>query len=158
MPKKSTPAGQPIAVNRKAKFDYSLGERFEAGIALEGWEVKALRAGRVDLAGAHVFAQNGEVFLAGVRISPLDSASTHLVPAPERVRKLLLHKREIHKIQGGVELRGNTCVPTRFYWKGGVVKCEIAVATGKKKHDKRAAVREREWNRDKARLNRRFNR
>ena len=147
-----------IATNRRARFDFSFGEWLEAGLVLQGWEVKALRAGRAELVNAHIFIQKGEAFLTGARISPLVSTSTHLTPEPERVRKLLLHSREILRIQSAVQVKGNTCVPTQLYWKDNHVKCEIAIATGKKQHDKRATIREREWHRDRERLRKRFNR
>lgn len=158
MMKKRRETGNTIAQNRRARFDYSLDERFEAGLVLTGWEVRALRASRAELLDTHVFVQKGEAFLTGARISPLGSASTHVVAEPERTRKLLLHKREIDKIRNAVEIKGRTCVPTRIYWKGNRVKCELALATGKKLHDKRAAIREREWSRDKMRLAKQYNR
>ena len=140
-----------IARNKKARFDYQLHERFEAGLALEGWEVKALRAGKCQLTDAYVLLHKGEVWLRGCNISPLATASSHVQPAQKRNRKLLLHGKEIATLIGAVQRKGQTCVPLALYWKGPRVKCELALATGKKKHDKRAAIKSREWERDKAR-------
>lgn len=141
-----------IALNKKAKFEYLLHERFEAGVELTGWEVKALRAGRAQLTDTYVLLKGGEAFLLGCNITPLASASTHVLADPQRTRKLLLHKREITKLIGATGQKGQTCVPLALYWKGSRVKCEIALATGKKIHDKRASIKERDWNRDKARV------
>ncbi|HHQ41714.1 MAG TPA: SsrA-binding protein SmpB [Chromatiales bacterium] len=147
--------GQPpatIAVNRKARHDYLIEERLEAGIALEGWEVKALRAGRVQLKESYVLIKDGEAWLFGAHISPLPSASTHVQPDPTRTRKLLLHRAEIARLAGAVERRGYTVVPLSMYWKRGKAKVEIALARGRKAHDKRARAKERDWQREKARL------
>ena len=141
-----------IVGNRKAGFDFILHERFEAGLVLHGWEVKALRQKRVKLQDSHVLTRNGESWLLGALVNPLASASTHVEADPQRTRKLLLHKKQINKIAAAVERRGQTCVATRLYWRQGRVKCEIALATGKKQHDKRAAIKEREWNREQGRL------
>ncbi len=142
------PAGQTIALNKKARHDYFVEERYEAGMALEGWEVKSLRAGRAQLKEGYVTIQGGEAFLVGAHFSPLSSASTHVRPEPRRVRKLLLHRHELRKLIGAVERRGYTLVPLALYWRRGRAKLEVALAKGKQKHDKRAAIREREANRE----------
>ncbi|AJC17286.1 MULTISPECIES: SsrA-binding protein SmpB [Pandoraea] len=141
-----------IIDNRKAFFDYFIEERFEAGIALEGWEVKAIRAGRAQIKEGYVVIKNGEIFLIGAHISPLQSASTHINPDPVRTRKLLLKADEIKKLIGKVEQRGYTIVPLNFHYSKGLVKCEIGLGKGKKLHDKRETEKERDWNREKARL------
>ena len=147
-----------IALNKKARFEYQLHERFEAGLALTGWEVKSLRAGKAQLTDTYVLLKNGEAFLLGSNITPMNSTSTHVVADPQRTRKLLLHKKEITRLIGATQQKGQTCIPLAIYWKGNKVKCEIALATGKKDHDKRAAVKDREWNRDKQRLMKDYNR
>jgi SsrA-binding protein len=144
-----------IVQNRKASHDYFLEERYEAGIALEGWEVKAIRAGRATIGEAYVMVRNGEIFLLGANISPLPTVSTHYTPDPRRTRKLLLHGEEIRRLIGKVEQRGYTLVPLDLHYSKGRVKLEIALARGKLKHDKRAAEREKEWNREKQKLLRR---
>ena len=144
--------GNTIALNKRAKFDYHLEDRFEAGIALEGWEVKALRAGRGQLVDTHVHVQDGEAWLLNARIAPLAEASTHITPSPERDRKLLLHKKEIARIFGATSAKGYTAVATAMYWKGPLVKVEVALAKGKKQHDKREDKKEKDWQRDKQRL------
>ncbi|MFW6094136.1 MAG: SsrA-binding protein SmpB [Pseudomonadota bacterium] len=141
-----------IALNKRARHDYHLEERFEAGIALEGWEVKSLRAGKVQLVDSYVLIKNGEAWLLGANISPLTSASTHVAPDPQRTRKLLLHAREIARIYAATQQKGYTCVATALYWKGPRVKCEVALAKGKKQHDKRATEKAREWSRQKDRI------
>ncbi|MGB5708847.1 MAG: SsrA-binding protein SmpB [Arenicellales bacterium] len=141
-----------IAVNRKATFDYFIEEQFEAGIALEGWEVKSLRDGRLQLKESYVIVQNGEIFLVGAHVSPLKQASTHIHPTPTRSRKLLLHRKEINKLIGAVDREGYTLVPLSMYWSKGRAKLKIALAKGKKQHDKRQAIKQREWDRDKQRL------
>lgn len=141
-----------IAVNRKATFDYFIEEQFEAGIALEGWEVKSLREGRLQLKESYVIVQNGEIFLVGAHVSPLKQASTHIHPTPTRSRKLLLHRKEINKLIGAVDREGYTLVPLSMYWSKGRAKLKIALAKGKKQHDKRQAIKQREWDRDKQRL------
>ena len=150
--KKKTSSGSTIALNKKAKFDYHLEEKYEAGMVLEGWEVKSMRAGRVQLKESYVIIRNGELFLFGAHISPLTSTSTHNVADPTRMRKLLLNRREISHLIGSVEREGYTLVPVALYWKRGRAKLEIALAKGKKQHDKRSAIKEREWKRDKERL------
>ncbi|MEW5789986.1 MAG: SsrA-binding protein SmpB [Pseudomonadota bacterium] len=141
-----------IALNRQAGFEYFIEERFEAGIVLEGWEVKSLRAGRVNLKESYVLIKDAELWLFGAHISPLPTASTHIKPDPLRTRKLLLHKQQINRLIGQVERKGYTLVPTAMYWKNGRAKLEIALARGKQLHDKRASIKEREWERDKARI------
>ena len=150
--KKTKPAGSTIALNKKSRHDYLLGERFEAGLVLEGWEVKSLRAGRVQLRDAYVLLKDGEAWLLGAVITPLPTASTHIQPDPTRTRKLLLHREELNKLIGAVERKGYTLIPTAMYWKKGRAKLEIALAKGKQTHDKRAAERDRDWQRDKQRL------
>lgn len=142
---------QSIAVNRKAHFEFSFEDRFEAGIALEGWEVKSLRAGKVQLDQAYVLLRKGEVYLFGGLITPLQTASTHKIHDPQRTRKLLMHKREISKLIGNVDRKGYTLVPLKLYWKDNRVKLEIALAKGKKLHDKRATEKDRDWTRQKQR-------
>ena len=141
-----------IVHNRKASHDYFIEQRFEAGIALEGWEVKAIRAGRAQLKEAYVIVSNGELFLIGSHISPLLAASTHLIPDPVRTRKLLLHAREISQLIGSVERAGYTLVPLDLHFKKGLIKLEVGLAKGKKQHDKREAQKDREWRREQQRL------
>lgn len=141
-----------IALNRKALHDYHIEERIEAGIVLEGWEVKSLRAGKVQLDQGYVIIKNNEIWLIGGQISPLQTVSTHIHPDPQRTRKLLLHEREISKLIGSVERKGFTLIPLKLYWKYNRVKLEIALAKGKKLHDKRAALKERDWQRNKQRI------
>ncbi len=137
-----------IVDNKKAFFDYFIEERYEAGMVLEGWEVKAIRAGRVQLKEAYVIVRNGEVFLFGCHISPLLSASTHVSPDPVRTRKLLLNSEEIKKLIGKVERAGYTLVPLNMHYLKGRVKCEIGLAKGKKQHDKRDTDKQRDWQRE----------
>ena len=141
-----------IAENRKARHDYFIEDRYEAGLSLMGWEVKSLRAGRAQLTEAYVFIRAGEIFMMGAHISPLNSASTHVIADPTRTRKLLLNRAEIDKLVGAVERDGYTLVPLELYWKNGRAKVRIGLAKGKKQHDKRASEKERDWQRDKARL------
>ena len=141
-----------IIQNKKAFHDYFIEERYEAGIALEGWEVKAIRAGRSNLKEAYVILRNGEVFLLGCHISPLPQASTHINPDPVRTRKLLLKAEEIRKLIGKVERAGYALVPIDMHYVRGRIKLEIGLAKGKKQHDKRAAEKEKEWQREKQRL------
>ena len=150
--KKKTSSGSTIALNKKAKFDYHLEDKFEAGMVLEGWEVKSMRDGRAQLKESYVIIRNGELFLVGAHISPLVSASTHNVANPTRMRKLLLNRREISHLIGSAERDGYTIVPVALYWKRGRAKLEIALAKGKKQHDKRSSIKEREWKRDKDRI------
>ncbi len=141
-----------IAQNKKAFHDYFVEQKFEAGVALEGWEVKAIRAGRAQLKEAYVIVRNNEIFLIGCHISPLLSASTHLQPDPIRTRKLLLHAEEINRLIGSVERAGYTLLPLDLHYTRGRIKIEIGLAKGKKQHDKRHAEKEREWQREKQRL------
>ena len=141
-----------IVENRKAWHDYFIEERFEAGIALEGWEVKAIRGGRANLKEAYVVVKNGELMLIGSHISPLTTASTHVHPDPTRTRRLLLHREEINRLIGKVERAGYTLTPLDLHYSKGRVKLAIGLAKGKKQHDKRAAIKEREWNREQQRL------
>ena len=141
-----------IVQNRKAFHDYFIEERYEAGLALEGWEVKAVRAGRAQLGEGYVVVRGEEIFLIGAHISPLATVSTHYTPDPTRSRKLLMHAEEIRRLIGKVEQRGYTLVPLDLHYKKGRIKLEIALARGKLKHDKRAAEREKEWGREKQRL------
>lgn len=141
-----------IAVNRQATHDYFIEERFEAGLVLEGWEVKSLRAGRAQLKESYVTLKSGEAWLLGAHISPLPSASTHIEPDPTRTRKLLLHKQELNRLIGHVERKGYTLVPLVLYWSKGRAKLEIGLAKGKKLHDKRATEKDRDWQREKQRL------
>jgi SsrA-binding protein len=142
----------PIAVNRKARFDYFIEESFEAGIALLGWEVKSMRAGKAQVAEAYVYLKNGEAYLFGAHISALISASTHVDTDPTRTRKLLLHRRQLDHLLGAVERRGYTLVPLELYWKAGRAKLLVGLAKGKKQHDKRATDKDRDWQRDKSRI------
>ena len=144
-----------IAENRKARFDYFIEDRYEAGLALQGWEVKALRAGRAQLTEGYVYLREGEAFLIGAHISPLPTASTHFTPDPVRTRKLLLHRNQLQHLIGAIERRGYTLVPLELYWKDGHAKLQVGLAKGKKQHDKRAVEKDRDWQRDKARLLRR---
>jgi SsrA-binding protein len=141
-----------IVENRKASHDYFIEERYEAGIALDGWEVKAIRAGRAQLSEGYVIVRGGEIFLIGAHISPLPTASKHVTPDPVRTRKLLLRAEEIKRLVGKVEQRGYTLVPLNLHYTKGRIKLDIALARGKLQHDKRAAERDKEWNRDKQRI------
>jgi len=149
---KKQPGSGTIALNKKARHDYFIENKYEAGIALQGWEVKSLREGRVQLQDSYVYLQNGEAFLIGTLITPLHSASTHIHPDPTRNRKLLLHRRELDRLVGAVERQGYTLVPLAMYWKGNRVKLEIGLGKGKHQHDKRATLKERDWKRDKQRI------
>ena len=150
--KKPKPQSGTIALNRKAKHDYFLEDEFEAGVVLMGWEIKSLRAGRINLTDTYVLLQNGEAWLIGTNISPLPTASTHFVTEPARTRKLLLNRRELDKLEAGVNQKGYTCVCTALYWKNHLVKCEIALAKGKATFDKRHDEKERDWDRQKQRI------
>jgi SsrA-binding protein len=141
-----------IVENRKAFHDYFIEERFEAGLALEGWEVKAIRGGRANLKEAYVVVKHGDIVLLGAHISPLSTASTHVKADPTRTRKLLMHREEIARLVGKVERAGYTLAPLDLHYKNGRIKIEIGLAKGKKQFDKRHAIREREWNRDQQRL------
>ncbi|QBQ56305.1 SsrA-binding protein SmpB [Nitrosococcus wardiae] len=150
--KQSGTPSNTIALNRKARHDYFIEERYEAGLVLEGWEVKSLRAGRVQLSESYCLLKGGEAWLFGAHITPLNTVSTHIRPDPLRTRKLLLHSEELRKLIGAVERKGYALVPLALYWKRGRVKLEIALAKGKHKYDKRAVEREKEWSRQKERL------
>lgn len=141
-----------IAQNRRALHEYFIEERLEAGIVLQGWEVKSLRAGRVQLDQGYVLLKNGEAFLFGAQITPLPTVSTHRVPDPQRTRKLLLHHIEISRLTGSIERKGYTLVPLSLYWKRNRVKLQIGLAKGKKLHDKRAHEKEKDWEREKQKL------
>jgi SsrA-binding protein len=145
MAKSKTKGPPPIAQNRRARHDYELSDRFEAGIALEGWELKSIRSGKAQLVDSYVVMRNGEAWLIGANITPLVSASTHVIANPTRQRKLLLHKKEIARLFAETSQKGYTCVATSLYWKANKVKCEVALAKGKKEHDKRASQRDRDW-------------
>ena len=149
--KKGKTPSNTIAQNKKARHDYFIEENFEAGLVLEGWEVKSLRAGRVQLSEGYVRVADGEVWLLGAHISPLMTASTHIQPDPDRPRKLLLHNNEIAKLTGSVERKGYTLVPLTLYWKHGRAKLEIGLAKGKQAHDKRATLKQKETSREIAR-------
>ena len=148
--KKSSP--NSIAVNKKARFDYFIEETIEAGIALQGWEVKSLRSGKGQITETYVLLRNGEAWLLGAHITPLSTASTHITPEPTRSRKLLLNRKELDRLTGMVERKGYALVALELYWKKGKVKIAIGLAKGKKQHDKRASVKERDWQRDKERI------
>jgi SsrA-binding protein len=141
-----------IAENRRARFEYHIEERYEAGIVLQGWEIKAVRAGQVQLTDGYVVIRDGELYLIGCRIVALNSASTHVSPEAERTKKLLMHKAEIKRLVGKVEQKGFTLVPLNLHYKGGRVKVEIALAKGKAEHDKRNTEKKRDWDREKGRL------
>jgi len=155
MSSKKTPkkqGGSTIALNKKARYDYHIEATYEAGLVLEGWEVKSLRAGRVQINEAYVLIKQHEAWLFGAHITPLPTASTHIQPDPIRSRKLLLHRDELRKLIGAVERRGYALVPLALYWKHGRAKVEIGLAKGKKLHDKRAAERDRDWQREQQRM------
>ncbi len=141
-----------IATHKRARFEFYIDERFEAGLALQGWEVKSLRQGRVSFGECYVLLKGGEAFLFGCQITPLISANTHVLADKLRNRKLLLHREQIQKLTISVERKGATVVPLSLYWKKNKVKCEIAIARGKQLHDKRATEKDRDWQRDKARV------
>jgi SsrA-binding protein len=141
-----------IAENRRARYEYAIEERFEAGIVLEGWEVKAIRAGQVQLTDGYVHIRDGQLFMIGCRINALRSASTHIHPEADRTKKLLMHKAEIRRLVGKVEQKGFTLVPLNLHYKAGRVKAEIALAKGKAEHDKRNTEKQRDWDREKGRL------
>ncbi|MEN8166982.1 MAG: SsrA-binding protein SmpB [Pseudomonadota bacterium] len=150
--KKSTSPGSTIALNKKARHDFFIEERYEAGISLQGWEVKSLREGRAQIKESYITIKDGEAYLFGAHIVPLSTASTHITPDPTRTRKLLLHRKELNKLIGLVERKGYTLIPTAMYWKKGYAKLEIGLAKGKKQHDKRADDRDRDWKREKERI------
>lgn len=141
-----------IARNKKARFDYVIEDKFEAGLVLEGWEVKSLRAGKIQLVDSYVIIKKGEAWLLGALITPLPTASTHIKPDPTRTRKLLLHQRELDKLIGATERKGYALVALAMYWVRGRAKLEIGLAKGKKSHDKRATEKDRDWKREKQRI------
>jgi len=146
------PAGNVIAVNRRARHDYFIEDSFEAGLALEGWEVKSLRAGSAQLTEAYVHVKKNEAWLVGAHFAPLKTVSTHIHADPTRTRKLLLHRQELDRLTGQVERKGFTLVPLDLHWSKGRAKLNIGLAKGKKQHDKRASKKERDWERQKARI------
>ena len=155
---KDSNGGGTIALNKRSRFEYHIDERYEAGIALQGWELKALRAGRINFGESYAVAKNSEVFLVGASIPPLISASTHVIAEDRRSRKLLLHRKEIDQLIGAVERKGYTLVPTAMYWKGNKVTVEIGLARGKQEHDKRNTEKQRDWQIEKQRTMRSHNR
>ena len=157
MSKKKPNNSSTIALNKKARHDYHLTDKLEAGVSLLGWEVKSLREGKGQITDTYVLLQNGESFLLGAHISPLLSASTHFVTDPTRTRKLLLHSQELRKLEEATQQKGYTCVCTAMYWKKHLVKVEIALAKGKKDHDKRETEKSRDWDRQKQRVLRQHN-
>jgi len=152
MSKKKPNNDNVIARNKRATFDYQLLESFEAGVALEGWEVKSLRMGKAQLTDSYVLMKDGDAWLLGAQITPLDTVSTHYVSDPIRTRRLLLHRKELARIQAAISQKGLTCVCTQLYWKGHLVKARISLAEGKKSHDKRDTEKERDWDRQKQRI------
>lgn len=150
--KKKPQSDNTIAQNKKARFEFFVEETFEAGLVLQGWEVKSLRDGKAQLIDSYVLIRDGEAWLANALITPLKTASTHIVPAPQRDRKLLLSRQELNKLIGSVERKGYTLIPLSMYWMRGLAKVKVALAKGKQSHDKRAAIKDRDWQRDKARL------
>jgi len=155
--KDKTNSSGTIALNKRARHEYHFEERFEAGLALQGWEVKAIRAGRANITESYALVREGELFLFGAQITPLIQASSHVIADDRRNRKLLLHRHEVDELIGRVQRDGYTLVPTALYWKGNKVKAEIALAKGKQSHDKREVSKERDWARDKQRVMRRHN-
>jgi SsrA-binding protein len=158
MTKKPKVPSNHIAQNKKARFEYHIENTFEAGLILQGWEVKSLRAGRGQITDTYVILQNGEAWLIGCQIQPINTISTHYVTDPSRNRKLLLNRRELNKLIGAREQKGKTIVALSLYWKRHLVKCSIAIATGKKKHDKRETEKARDWGRQKQRILQQHNR
>ena len=152
MTRKQDRTANTIALNKKARFDYFIEDRFESGLALEGWEVKSLRAGKAQLTESYVILRNGEAWLLGSHITPLNTASTHIRPDATRTRKLLMHRSEIDRLTGLVERKGYTLVALELYWNKGRAKLAVGLAKGKKQHDKRAAEKDRDWERDKGRV------
>jgi SsrA-binding protein len=155
--KKSKPGDNTIVQNKKARHDYHLGEKFEAGIALQGWEVKSLRQGKAQIVDTYVLLKDGEAYLLGAHIDPLNTVSTHNTVDPTRTRKLLLNKRELAKLHDAIAKESHTCVCTALYWKKHLVKAAIHIAQGKKQHDKRQTEKDRDWGREKQRIARSHN-
>ena len=158
MSKKPKTPDNNIAQNKRARFDYHIHEKFEAGLALQGWEVKSLREGKGQIVDSYVFFKNGEAWLLNAQIQPINTISTHFVVEPNRQRKLLLNRKEITKLERATEQKGNTVVALSLYWKKHMVKCQIGIASGKKQHDKRNTEKERDWNRQKQRIMQHSNR
>ena len=152
MSKKNNNNGNVIAVNRRASFEYFIEQRFEAGISLQGWEIKAIRAGKCNISEAYVNVKGGEVVLFGAIINPLKTTCAFVISDPTRTRKLLLNRREIDKMAGAVQRQGYTVIPLKMYFKGRWAKLEIGIAKGKQAHDKRDSIKDREWARDKERI------
>jgi SsrA-binding protein len=153
MPKSSdTSAAPPIALNKRARHEYFIEETYDAGLSLQGWEVKSLRAGRAQITEAYVLVKDSEAWLIGAHVAPLPTTSTHVVADPTRTRKLLLQRAELNRLIGAVERKGYTLVPLRLHWKNGKAKLEIGLAKGKKAHDKRATEKDRDWSREKSRI------
>ncbi|MDH5231015.1 MAG: SsrA-binding protein SmpB [Gammaproteobacteria bacterium] len=150
--KKPGQTNSTIAVNKRARHDYFIEDTLEAGLVLQGWEVKSLRAGRVQINEAYIMLKDGEAYLFGAHVTPLQTASTHINPDPLRSRKLLLHSKEVDRLFGAVERKGYTIVPLKLYWKNSMAKIEIGLAKGKKLYDKRATEKERDWQRQKQRI------
>ncbi len=150
--KKTPPGSKTIALNKTARFNYFIEDTFEAGLALQGWEVKSIRAGRINIKDSFVMLERGEAWLYNALITPLLSASSHVVPESNRKRKLLLHAHEISRLQGATERKGYTVVSTAMYWKANKIKLEIGLGKGKQLHDKRSTEKERDWNREKSRV------
>ena len=150
--KKAKADSSTIALNRRARYDYTIEERLEAGVSLQGWEVKSLREGRGQISEAYVIVRQNEIWLVGAQITPLSTVSTHIHADPTRTRKLLLHRKEISRLIGSVDRQGYTLVPMALYWKRNKIKLEIGLAKGKAKHDKRADSKEKDWQRDRQRL------
>jgi SsrA-binding protein len=155
---KKKPGGNTIAQNRRARFDFHIEEKIEAGLSLQGWEVKSLRAGKAQLTDCYVVFENDQAWLLNCQITPLNTASTHYVTEPTRKRKLLLHRKQIDKLEEASEQKGHTIVALSLYWKNHLVKCEVATAKGKKQHDKRDTEKQRDWDRQKQRVMRHDNR
>jgi SsrA-binding protein len=155
MAKPATAESRPIAENRRARHEYYIEERFEAGLALQGWEVKALRSGKAQITESYVYERKGEMFVTGMHITPLKTTSTHVLPEPTRTRKLLLNRREIEELSRAIQREGYTIVALELVWRKGLAKLVIGVAKGKKLHDKRATEKDRDWERDRARAMRR---
>lgn len=150
--KKNPKPKSSIAENRKARYEYSIEETYEAGLVLQGWEVKSLRAGRAQLKESYVFVKNGEAFLYGAHFAPLLTASTHVLPDPIRTRKLLLNRSELNGLASAVDRKGYTLTPLELYWKNGRAKLRVGLAKGKQDHDKRATSKDRDWQREKSRV------
>ena len=152
MSKKKSPSSNTIAQNKKARHDYFIEDKVEAGVALQGWELKSLRAGKAQLTDTYVIFKSGEALLLGCQITPMNTVSTHFVVDPSRTRKLLMHRSEIDRLASAVTQKGYTALCTALYWKGHLVKAEISLGRGKAEHDKRDSIKEREWQRQKQRV------